>query len=109
MNIRLTAGCILAGALLLPAAGYAADSDSDRSSPKAYVKDSAITVKIKAELAEETLSSLLKISVDTDAKGMVTLGGNARSQAAVDKAESIARAVKGVTAVQNNIRIKKDD
>ena len=39
---------------------------------------------------------------------MVTLGGTAASQNAVDKAGSIARAVKGVTTVQNNIQIKVD-
>jgi len=108
MNTKLAASCLLAGALMLPIAGYTADSDSDRSSPKAYVKDSVITTKIKAELAEEKLSSLVRINVDTDNKGMVTLSGTAASQNAADKAVSIARAVKGVTSVQNNIQIKAD-
>jgi hyperosmotically inducible periplasmic protein len=108
MNTRLAASCLVAGALMLPVAGYTADSDADRSSPKAYVKDSVITAKIKSELAEEKVSSLVRISVDTDNKGKVTLSGTAASQKAVDKAVSIARAVKGVTAVQNNIQIKAD-
>jgi len=98
----------MAGALMLPIAGYSGDSDSDRSSPKAYVKDSVITTKIKTELAEEKLSSLAHISVDTDNKGAVTLTGNAASQKAMDKAVSIARAVDGVTSVQNNMQIKTD-
>ena len=108
MNTKLAASCLLAGALMLPIAGYTADTDSDRSSPKAYVKDSVITTKIKAQLAEEKLSSLVRINVDTDNKGMVTLSGTAASQNAVDQAVSIARAVKGVTSVQNNIQIKAD-
>jgi hyperosmotically inducible protein len=108
MNTKLAASCLLAGALMLPIAGYSADSDSDRSSPKAYVKDSVITAKIKAELAEEKLSSLVRIKVDTDNKGVVTLSGTAASQNAADKAVSIARAVKGVTFVQNKIQIKAD-
>ena len=108
MNIKLAASCLIAGALMLPIPGYTADTDSDRSSPEAFVKDSVITTKIKAELAEEKLSSLVKISVDTDNKGMVTLSGTAESKKAADKAVSIARAVKGVTSVENHIRIAAD-
>ena len=108
MNTQLVTTCLLAGALILPIAGYTADGDTDRSSPKAFVKDSVITTKIKAELAGEKLSSLVRIKVDTDNKGMVTLSGTAASQNAVDKAVSIARAVKGVTSVQNDIQIKAD-
>ena len=108
MNIKLVTTCLLAGALMLPMAGYTADGDTDRSSPKAFVKDSIITTKIKAELFEERMSSLLHIRVDTDKKGMVVLSGTAESQNAADKAISIARKVKGVTSVQDNIQIKAD-
>ena len=108
MNAKLAASYIIASALMLPIAGYAADSDSDRSSPKTFVKDSAITTKIKAELAEEKLSTLVHIGVDTDNHGMVTLSGTATSKNAADKAVSIARSVDGVTSVQNNIQIKAD-
>ena len=108
MNTKLVTTCLLAGALMLPIAGYTADGDTDRSSPKTFVKDSVITAKIKAELAEEKISSLVRIKVDTDNKGVVTLSGTAASQQAVDKAVSIARGVKGVTSVQNKIQIKAD-
>jgi hyperosmotically inducible protein len=104
MNMKLAASCLMAGALMLPIAGYAAGADSATT----IVKDSAITTKIKAELAEEKVSSLVKISVETDNKGMVTLSGTASSQKAVDKAASIARAVKGVTSVENHIQIAAD-
>ena len=105
MNTKLAASFLVAGALVLPVAGHSADADSDRSSPRAFVKDSVITAKIKAELAEEKLSSLIHIRVDTDNKGAVTLGGTAESREAADKAVSIARAVNGVTSVKSNIRI----
>lgn len=108
MNTKVIGVCLIAGALMLPAAGYSADSDADRSSPKAFVKDSVITAKIKAELAKEKPATLVKVSVDTDKSGVVVLSGTARSQADKDKAASIARAVKGVTSVQNNIQIKAD-
>lgn len=108
MNTKLVTTCLLAGALLLPMAGYTADGDTDRSSPKAFVKDSIITTKIKAKLAKEKPSSLIHVRVDTDKKGMVSLSGNARNQRAIDKAVAIAYGVKGVTFVQNDIEIKAD-
>ena len=108
MNIKVMAACIVAGTLMLPIAGYSADGDTDRSSPKAFVKDSVITTQIKTELVGEKRSSLIYIKVDTDQQGKVTLGGSARNQTAIDKAVSIAKRVKGVTAVQNNIAIKAD-
>jgi hyperosmotically inducible protein len=112
MNTKLVTTCLVAGALMLPIAGCAtdrsADGDTDRSSPKAFVKDSVITTKIKTELAGEKLSSLVRVHVDTDANGRVVLSGTAANQSAVDKAVSIARSVKGVTSVQNNIQIKAD-
>jgi len=90
-------------------ASRADDGDSDRKHPKAFVKDSVITIKIKAKLADEKMSSLKNISVDTDAKGAVVLSGKARTQAEADKAVAIARATEGVTSVHSNIQIKKDD
>lgn len=108
MNIKLIATIVAASALMLPISGYTADTDANRTSPKTFVKDSVITAKIKAELAEEKVSSLVRISVDTTDKGAVTLSGNAKSQAAADKAVSIARAVKGVTSVESSIKIVAD-
>jgi hyperosmotically inducible protein len=109
MNTKLAAGCILAGALMLPIVGHTKeDADADRSSPKAFVKDSIITTKIKAHLFEERMSSLLHVRVDTDSKGMVVLSGTTPDQPAADKAVSIARGVEGVKSVQSNIKIKAD-
>jgi len=108
MNTAFVKACLVAGALLLPIAGYTADSDGDRMSAKAFVKDSVITTKIKAGLAEQKLSTLMRIQVDTDKNGSVSLSGTAHSQDAVDKAVSIARGVKGVTSVENSIKVVKD-
>jgi hyperosmotically inducible protein len=106
MIIKLAASILVSTALMLPMAGYAADSD--KSSASTMVKDSVITTKIKAELAAEKMSSLVNISVDTDHQGAVMLGGTAGSKAAVDKAVSIAKAVKGVTSVNNQIKVVAD-
>jgi len=106
MNVKLVAGCIMAGAMMLPITGYAADSDS--SSPTAFVKDSVITTQIKADLAEKKLSSLVQVSVDTDDHGMVTLSGTVPSRDAANRVVSIARGVKGVTSVENHLLIASE-
>jgi hyperosmotically inducible protein len=70
--------CLVAGVLLAPVAAMAMDDqDTDRSHPKAFVKDSAITTKIKTRLAEEHVTSLGRIHVDTDQDGAVWLSGTA--------------------------------
>lgn len=111
MNTKILTACLVAAALLAPLAARAAngDGDADRKHPVAFVKDSVITTKIKTKLAAEKMSSLAKISVDTDRNGMVFLSGTANSQDAADKAVSIARDTEGVASVKNNIRVKKDD
>ena len=104
MNIKLLTAGLLAGALALPIMGQAADSDTERS-PKAVVKDSIISTKIKAKMAKEKDVSAMHIKVDTDNKGVVTLSGKALSQQEAEKAASIARNTEGVVKVENNIQI----
>jgi hyperosmotically inducible protein len=96
------------GALLAPVVCNAADSDTDRIHPITYVKDSAITAKIKAKLAVDHAPSLIRIQVDTDKAGVVWLSGEADSQEAVDEASSIARGTEGVVAVKSDIKIRSD-
>jgi len=98
--------CLVAGALLLPAAGFAADTDSKRAAAREFVKDSVITTKVKAELAREKPSTLVKVSVETDKAGIVVLSGTAKTQADKDRAELLARQVKGVATVENQIAVK---
>ena len=110
MSKKLAITCVIAAALVAPVVGYAAeDRDSDRHSPKSFVKDSAITTKIKSKLAAEHPGSMARIHVDTDDHGVVWLSGHARSHAEIDKAVSIARETEGVTGVKNHLHVKKDD
>src|SRR5690349_16146153 len=109
MTFKLSAICLAIGTLLVPLAARAADADSDRAHPGTYVKDSVITTKIKAKLADEKMSSLAHIKVDTDSKGAVVLSGNARTQEEAEKAVSIANQTEGVTSVKSTIHIRKDD
>ena len=109
MKTKLLMTSLFTACLALPIAGHTADDrDSDRSKPKVWVKDSVITTKIKTELAAKKISSLVHIKVDTDAAGDVLLSGNARTQAEVTQAETIARGVQGVKSVENRIQVKAD-
>lgn len=100
--------CLVVGSLLAPVAARAADGDSDRTHPTAFVKDSVITTKVKTKLAADKLGSLAQIHVDTDRNGMVVLSGSVKSQERADAAVSIARATEGVTSVRNDLKIKSD-
>ena len=71
----------------------------------AYVDDSWITSKVKSEMIADKEVSGTKIHVDTT-KGVVTLSGTAATPHEADKAVAIARNVKGVTDVENNIRVQ---
>lgn len=105
MNTRLAATLVIA-ALIAPVAGYAADTKSTKENVKERVGDTVITTKIIAKYAKDKDVSALKIKVDTDDKGVVTLRGNARSNSEADKAVTIARNTKGVTSVKNEIKVQ---
>ncbi len=108
---ELSLATLIAGALLVPVLGYAAEdkTDSDRSHPTAFVKDSAITTKVKAKLAAKHLRSVAQIHVDTDANGIVWLTGTARSQDEIDQAVMIARDTERVKSVKNQLTVKADE
>src|ERR1700730_253690 len=86
MKNKFAITCLIVGAALMtPIISYAGDdTDADRSHPKTFVKDSAITTKIKSKLAAQHLTSAARIHVDTDAGGVVWLSGTARSQDEID-------------------------
>jgi len=106
MISKYAAAFAVIGALLVSVTGNAEDSrDKDRAHPKAWVKDSVITAKIKAEYAKDKQVSVRRIRVDTDDAGKVQLSGTARSMAEKRKAAEIAKGIEGVVSVDNRIRV----
>ena len=91
--------------LLLIATFAACASTPERESTGEYVDDSVITTKVKSLLAADDFLKSFQISVKTF-KGTVQLSGFVNSQQAVDKASEIARSVKGVTSVKNDLVVK---
>ena len=107
------ATCIALGLLAAPVAGYSADkkdtpatnkSESVTEKVKESVEDAAITTKVKAEYAKDKQVSALAIHVNTD-HGVVKLSGNAKTKAEADQAVSIAKGIKGVSSVQNDLQV----
>jgi osmotically-inducible protein OsmY len=80
-------------------------STSKHESTGEYIDDSVITTKVKSLLAGDDFLKSFQISVETY-KGAVQLSGFVNSQQAVDKAGEIARSVKGVKSLKNDLIVK---
>lgn len=73
---------------------------------RASVDDAGITVAVNAALAGDPKLSALKIDVDTS-NGRVELKGSAPDDSSRRRATDLARAVKGVVAVDNRLVVAK--
>jgi hyperosmotically inducible protein len=71
-----------------------------------YMDDTAITAKVKADILQDPLLKVFEIDVVTT-DGVVKLGGTVDAKPSIDRATEIARSVKDVKSVQNNLVIKK--
>jgi osmotically-inducible protein OsmY len=70
-----------------------------------YFDDTALTTKVKASIFNEPTLKSSEINVETF-KGDVQLSGFVNSQSDVNKAIEVARGVKGVKSVKNDMRVK---
>jgi osmotically-inducible protein OsmY len=80
-------------------------STSKTGSPGVYVDDAVITAKVKAAVLEEPSLKSAEINVETS-KGRVQLTGFVRSRADINKAVEVAKGVKGVKSVMNDMILK---
>ena len=103
MNIRTLFALAFAALLALTATGCAVQRG--QSTVGAYVDDTAITTSIKSRFVENKIVDAAAISVET-LNGTVMLSGFAKNALERNKAESIARGVKGVTSVRNEIAVR---
>jgi osmotically-inducible protein OsmY len=90
-------------ALMVSALGCA--TQSEPQSAGAYLGDSWVTTKVKAGILNEPSLKVTQINVETY-KSVVQLSGFVDSAASQAKAVEIARAVTGVTAVKNDMRLR---
>jgi osmotically-inducible protein OsmY len=83
--------------------GCAATTKSE--GPGEYIDDSLITTKVKAAIVNEPTLKATEINVETF-KGVVQLSGFVSDQSDISRAEQVARGVKGVKSVKNDMRLK---
>jgi osmotically-inducible protein OsmY len=108
MKMKSASCLIVAGALVGAFAGCATDrhdSSARSTTVTEKVEDGWITTKIKSEFALDKTVSAMNIHVDTN-NGAVRLSGVAKSPEEANKAISIARSVKGVNSVRNDMQIQ---
>ena len=79
--------------------------DAKDASVKGYAGDTATTSEIKAKLLADDIVPSRKVKVETT-DGVVQLSGTVDSQAQVERAETIAKAVDGVKSVKNDLKAK---
>jgi hyperosmotically inducible protein len=80
-------------------------TSTKHESAGAYVEDSVITTKVKAAILNEPTLKVTEINVETY-KGTVQLSGFVSRVGDMAKAVEVTRAVGGVTAVKNDMRLK---
>ena len=94
--LATTAAC-----LALATGGAFANDEVKSAQP---MTDTVITTKVKTELAKDKATKATDIDVETK-NGVVILNGAVGSLAEKQKAETDARAIKGVVDVTNNLRV----
>jgi len=70
-----------------------------------YIDDSAITTKVKSAILMDSSLKVMQINVETF-KGEVQLSGFVDSRQSAAKAAEVARGVKGVVSVKNDLIVK---
>lgn len=78
---------------------------ANREGTGEYIDDSIITGKVKAAFAADPNVKATEINVETF-KGEVQLSGFVAQPADASRAADIARGIKGVKSVKNDVRVK---
>lgn len=101
MSVLKRVGALVMGALLVSACAATPKQESTGE----YVDDSWITTKVKTAIFNEPGLKVSQINVETY-KGVVQLSGFVDSAADASKAVELAQAVKGVSHVKNDTRVR---
>lgn len=103
MNKIFYLPAIFLSAIFLSLAGCASTTKQEGTGE--YFDDTFVTTKVKAAIFSESTLKSAEINVETF-KGVVQLSGFVSSQADINKAVEVARNVKGVKSVKNDMRLK---
>lgn len=80
-------------------------STDDQAGTGEYIDDTVITTKVKAAVFNDPELKSMEINVETF-KGVVQMSGFVNSQADINRAVRLAREVKGVKSVKNDMKLK---
>lgn len=100
---RRLATMLFAASLVATLAGCA--STPTKEGTGEFIDDSVITAKVKATIFNEPSLKSTEINVETF-KGDVQLSGFVAQAQDAQKAVELARRVKGVVSVKNDVRVK---
>lgn len=103
MNILNILTRVLAVASMALAVGCADAPRQEATS--SYIEDAVITTKVKAAVLNEPTLKSMEINVETF-RGHVQLSGFVSTQANASTAINVARGVKGVIDVKDDMRLK---
>lgn len=103
MKTSLVLAAIVVAAIAAPVASAAG---AYKSLPGGFVKDSPVTLAVKARLNSERVNSFSRLHVATDADGVVWLEGTVDSQAEADRAVAIAKGTDNVKSVNSELVVK---
>ena len=103
MMNKTTWAAVAASLVLLTASGCAVTRGQE--SVGSYIDDAGITTLVKARFFEDKDVAGSSIGVET-LSGTVMLSGFAKSTLERNKAETIARAVRGVTSIKNEVAVR---
>ncbi|MDB5796488.1 MAG: transporter [Paucimonas sp.] len=101
-NFKIAA-TLVAALMLTALAGCASGPNTQRAGQ--YVDDSVVTTSVKAAIFNEPSLKVSEINVETY-QGVVQLSGFVRSYENINTAMNVARGVKGVQSVKNDMRVK---
>lgn len=103
MYIRTILAAAISAVVLLTAPGCAVNRGQETVG--AYIDDAGITTLVKSRFVEDKQVDAASIKVET-LNGTVMLSGFAKNSIEKSTAESIARGVKGVKSVKNEITVR---
>ena len=103
LTMRFFSITFLAAMLLATLLGCAATSKTESTGE--YIDDSVITSSVKAAILDHKELKVTEVNVETF-KGIVQLSGFVSSQSDINAAVDLARNVKGVKSVKNDMHVK---
>ena len=94
---------LVAASAMLVLAGCATGGQQETAGQ--YIDDTTVTTRVKTAIYQDPMLKTAEISVETF-KGRVQLSGFVSTRPSIDRAGVVAKGVKGVITVTNDLKLK---